>query len=297
MAVKDRINQLFLTELCNLNCLFCSYDRSNINPVNISIDKLQSIIKESPSNTEQVVIDGGEPTIRKDFFNIIEIVKKNDPKKIVLCTNGLMLSYPKFAKKIKESRIDQVLVSLHSHNSEISDEITRVNGAFEKTVKGIKNLLALNVKVMLSFVICKLNCDDLTGYVKFVDKELQQSHITFSFVMPSGNALRNKWIVPKISDVTNELKKALTYCLNNGITFAFTGCSIPPCFLKGFEEYTGEFLLSNKEFVLERESGSRLRHVEDGKIKPESCKKCKYDSICGGLWEEYVKIYGFDEIK
>ena len=297
MANEQVIHQLFLTELCNQNCLFCSYDRKSVNKKDPSLAQLKEIIGKIPHNPGEIVIDGGEPTIRKEFFEIVALAKGRNPRKITLCTNGLMLSYPEFAKKVKFSGITQVLISLHSHKSEIADRITRVEGSFSKTVKGVKNLVKEGVIVSLSFVINELNYKEILEYVQFTDKEFGKTHITFSFVMPSGNALVNKWTVPKISTVVPYLKTALKYCVDKGISFSFTGCSIPPCFLKGYEQYTGEFLLRDNKYLMERESGERIRKISEGKVKPESCRSCEYDSVCGGLWEKYVEMYGDGEIK
>lgn len=295
MSEENIIRQIFVTESCNQNCLFCSYDRHNLNNKDLTNAKCVEIINKINPNSE-VVIDGGEPTIRKDFFELLALIKEKKPKRIILNTNGLMLCYNEFAKKLKLHGIDEILISLHSHKLEISDKITRVKGGFQKTIKGIKNMLNLNQKISISFVINELNYTEILDFIKFNEKELNKTHITFSYVMPSGNALKNKWIIPKISKVIPYLKQALSYCVKNNISFSFTGCSIPPCFLKGYEQHTGELLLANNKYLLERETGKTTRHITDGKTKPETCKKCKYDPICGGLWKEYVKLYGFGEI-
>ncbi len=245
----------------------------------------------------EVVIDGGEPTISRNLFRIARLVRQRKPSKITLCTNGLVASIPGFAEKVKESGIDNVLVSLHSHKKEVSDRLTRVPGGFDKSTRAISSFVDTGIRTDISFVINKENYKEILEFVKFIYNKFGKLHITFSFVMPAGNAWKNRWIVPKISEAVPYLRNALDYCRKNGMGFSFTGCSIPPCFLRGYEDCCGELLLKDSRWELERESGSRVRHVEDGKIKGEACKDCIYDPVCGGLFEGYVKLYGFDELK
>ena len=50
----------------------------------------------------KIRLTGGEPTVRKDFFDIVKTIKENSGiKKTVITTNGYHLD--KIAHKIKES--------------------------------------------------------------------------------------------------------------------------------------------------------------------------------------------------
>jgi cyclic pyranopterin phosphate synthase len=54
--------------------------------------------------------------VRKDFFEIIKIIKKNSGiKKTVITTNGYKLN--KIAKNIKDSGLDGINISIDSLNS------------------------------------------------------------------------------------------------------------------------------------------------------------------------------------
>src|SRR5205085_8740052 len=32
------------------------------------------------------------------------------------------------------------------------------------------------------------------------------------------------------------------------------------------------------------------------KTKPESCRRCRYDAVCTGVWRTYADVYGLDEL-
>ena len=62
---------------------------------------------------QKLDLTGGEPTIRKDFFEIIKIIKENSGiKKTVITTNGYKLD--KIANDIKNSGLDGINISIDS---------------------------------------------------------------------------------------------------------------------------------------------------------------------------------------
>jgi len=33
------------------------------------------------------------------------------------------------------------------------------------------------------------------------------------------------------------------------------------------------------------------------KVKDEGCARCRYDSVCDGVWRNYVRRHGWEEIQ
>ena len=63
----------------------------------------------------KIRLTGGEPTVRKDFFEIVKIIKENSGiKKTVITTNGYRLD--KIADNIKNSGLDGINISIDSLN-------------------------------------------------------------------------------------------------------------------------------------------------------------------------------------
>jgi len=65
----------------------------------------------------------------------------------------------------------------------------------------------------------------------------------------------------------------------------------------------GLLLLPNLKRVLTMPLHNLLREAImrglsfKNKEKEKVCKKCKFDYVCDALWKEYVKNYGFEELK
>ena len=78
-----------ITYNCNSNCMFCAADIAKEKcPAEMTIDKIENVLKENNvTNSDRVVLNGGEPTIHKNFIGILHMISKYNPR-IILFTNG-----------------------------------------------------------------------------------------------------------------------------------------------------------------------------------------------------------------
>ena len=299
---------LRLGRVCNEKCLFCFTPEIKELTTKESMEAIQ-IFHESGSNT--IYFTGGEPTIRKDFLKLVKAAKNIGMKNIKMQTNAVMLSGEKYTKNLANSGLTFAFVSLHSHYKNISETITRVPGSFEKTLLGIRNLLKYNVTVHISHVICSLNYKNLTEFTKFIKSISPKINIEFSFVLPQGETLNNRWVVPKLSEVEPYLHEVMDFHKNNNMWFAISDCSVPLCFIQGYEEHSVEFReminFLNKKMTGKKtlSKTGQLRYRDSwgpfywmyNKIKDKKCKFCSLEPSCNGVWKDYAKIYGTQEVK
>ena len=119
-------------------------------------------------------MSGGEPTIHPDFFRILEFIKGYDVN-ISLLTNALRIADNNFANNmfsiIDGSKLD-VTVAFHSHIPEKHDFLTQYRGSFEKSMKGISNMLRHNVKLSIKNNIVNYTYQDLPEYVKGTETKI-----------------------------------------------------------------------------------------------------------------------------
>ena len=111
----------------------------------LSLDEIERLAKGlSELGVSKIRLTGGEPTIRKDFFEILKILKKKSGiKKTVVTTNGYKLD--QIAEKLVESEIDGINISIDSLNKEVFKKITGHDRLLE-ILKGIEKLQKLNFK-------------------------------------------------------------------------------------------------------------------------------------------------------
>jgi MoaA/NifB/PqqE/SkfB family radical SAM enzyme len=312
MSKEDKEADLHITERCNQNCIFCfNFNNNSTDP------KLKDIFLKldnfKKKNVKRVFLNGGEPTLRKDLVQIIKYSKNANIQVVDLFTNGTLLN-KKYLNQIISAGIDKITYSLHSHDEEISDFLTNDKGGFKKTISSIKNSLNYNIEVKISFVINSKNYKNISDFVKFIDQKIvgknkknkNKIKILFSFVRPLGNALKNKFICLNMRKARVNVIKGVQECKKRNIRFFNTNCSLPLCYCVGFGKFTPEYsfyrnctteyilIVKNKYNFNIKEFKRQLDPAHN--FKGDRCNKCSLDEFCFGLWEDYYKHYGAQDL-
>lgn len=195
--------RLSISEVCNFKCGYCLPDGYKIdksdNRTFINIEEIRRLAKAlSELGVSKIRLTGGEPTVRKDFFEIVKILKKNSGiKKTVITTNGYRLD--KIANDIKNSGLNGINISIDSLNADTFKKITG-HDRLEEILKGIKKLKNLDFKnIKINAVLLKGINDsekDFNDWAEFV----KNNEIDFRYIelMQTGDNLDyfNKYHVP-----------------------------------------------------------------------------------------------------
>ena len=297
---------------CNQKCDFCFNRWEPINK-NLKTKEAKRLIKIYSEKMKYLSFTGGEPTIRSDLSKLINYAVQVGIKEVGIQTNAVRLANKNYTKFLVNKGLSYAFVSLHSHKMDISDALAGTPRNFKKTIRGIKNLLNLGVRIRISHVICLQNYKDLTAFVKFIQNMSPKIEIEFSTVLPSPDIRKNKKIIVKLSEMEPYFYDALTYCKKNNIPFIISSCSVPLCYAQGFEEYSTEYttmanFFNSKEKAINPmnnlpedlkiyEEDRGMENWEKNKIKSERCMECSLSSFCNGVWINYAQTFGIDELK
>ncbi len=115
-----------------------------------------------------VLFSGGEPTTRKDLFELAEYATGKGLR-LTLSTNGTLITEP-VAATIKRIGFTYVGISLDGIGA-TNDKFRGVQGAFEKAVTGIRNCKAVDQRVGLRMTLTDHNIDELPQIFDFVQAE------------------------------------------------------------------------------------------------------------------------------
>jgi len=244
-----------------------------------------------------VVLTGGEVTIREDILEIVVLAKKLCFKVIQIQTNGRKFIDKDLCKKAIGCGVNQFSISIHGHNSELHDALTRSKKSFDQTITAIKNLKELNQLVLTNTVIVKQNYKYAPNIANLL-VNLRIDQFQMAFVHPLGNAFNffNK-IVPRISAVSQYIKTALQIGINSNIKVMVE--AIPYCLIHGYERYSAELIAPETELrdidrvILDFKKTKR----DKLKTKFDQCLNCKFDFLCEGTWKEYPERLGSKEFK
>lgn len=280
---------------CNSNCIICCTPFRSKDEV--STEEAKKVILEAGKRgVVKLIFSGGEPTIRNDFLELLSYACKNGIKDIEVQTNGRMFYYKEFAKKVSEIERSNVnlrfIIPLFSHDPEIHDFITGVNGSFEQTIEGIRNLLSFNQDVFGKIVITKFNYRDIENTVKLMIS-LGLGMIVIIFICISGKVKKNpEKMVPRYKDIVNHLKKALKTIEDNGRKSIVSG--VPMCLMGKYRKY---ILESHYDKIVFKFPKAGISEIDDGMkyVKPKKCENCKLYSQCS-VRKDYLNLYGDGEL-
>ena len=150
--------RLSITDVCNFKCGYClpngyQVDKSD-NRKFLHLDEIKRLSKVfSKLGVQKIRLTGGEPTVRKDFFDIIKILKNEARiKKVVITTNGYHLDDK--AKMLVDSGLNGINISIDSLDRNTFKTITG-HDRLPEILRGIQNLQDLgfdNIKVNAVFL-------------------------------------------------------------------------------------------------------------------------------------------------
>jgi len=176
-----------VTRSCNLNCIHCRAS-SNLGPYPQELDTVKAMevleqIREV--GTPIIILTGGEPLLRKDIFTLADYGTKKGLR-MVLATNGTLIT-PDIAKKIVETGIKRVGISLDGATKHSHDTFRQVNGAFDRAIKGISYLKEREIEFQINTTITRYNLSELEGIFDLAVRLEAAAHHIFLLV-PAGRA-------------------------------------------------------------------------------------------------------------
>jgi radical SAM protein with 4Fe4S-binding SPASM domain len=151
---------------CNLNCAHCRRletdeaafkDLSTAQAKNL-IEQLAELGSGQPM-MPVLVFSGGEPLCRDDLFELVGQAREAGITP-ALATNGTLIDTA-VAKKIRDSGIVRIAVSLDGATAEVHNKLRQLEGSFERALEGIKHLREKELAVQINITLTKHNAGQL----------------------------------------------------------------------------------------------------------------------------------------
>lgn len=147
-----------VTWRCNSHCVMCDAWKQ---PPGEEI-KPEEFAK-LPKSLKFINISGGEPTLRDDLPEIIEVIARGHKAKMCISTNGFLPD--RIEKQMKqivkiEAKV-RVMISIDGIDAR-HDEVRGLRGAFDKAMNSVKILKQMGVEVGIAYLATNYNVDQLT---------------------------------------------------------------------------------------------------------------------------------------
>ncbi len=272
---------------CNQACDFCFV---STHLPSAHVDVVQRAIEEAAAQGKRVILSGGEPTLNSRLAEYVSLAKERSEGRwpVEIQTNAVLLDDEKRVLALVRAGLDAAFVSLHGSTAEIGDAVTRAPGTFARTVVGVDNLVRAGVTVVINFVICTVNRDDLPGVVDLVGHRWPGVALNVSFIAPSTEVVpRESWLVPRYSDVLPRVEEARARAAALGVR------------LMGFESMCGiPLCLVPPELAGSADGRAIQDGADDGEfVRADACRDCDLNGSCWGVRRGYASIYGTGEMR
>lgn len=180
--------RLSITDVCNFRCTYCLPDGYKPNKKSsqfLSINELERVVSAfAHCGTTKVRITGGEPSLRRDFTDIIAMISQQKGiEKLAMTTNGYRLK--KEAKNWREAGLTHLNVSVDSLDPRMFHQITGEN-KFHQVMAGIDAAFDAGFKqIKINVVLLKnMNDVELPVFLNWIkDKPIQ---LRFIELMKTG---------------------------------------------------------------------------------------------------------------
>lgn len=184
--------QIEITGRCNMQCLHCrAASEIGLDMPLKQIVKIMKFARQFSPDYKEVVISGGEPTLHRDFIEVLRAVRMHGGKSLTLTTNGLRFT-EEYLLAIQVLNFSRVIlsVSLDSIVPEEHNAFRKCPTAYDGALKALKMIVAAEIPNVIASIRSTLKPSQIQVMEDMVifAKELGCQRISFSAIHPVGRA-------------------------------------------------------------------------------------------------------------
>lgn len=173
-----------LTYACNLRCKHCYANAGKPLEDELTTKEAKKTVKIlADAGVPILAFSGGEPLIRKDFFEIARCAADYGMY-TAIATNGTLITKAT-AKKMRSVDLKFVQASLDGATAETHDAFRATPGAFQRTIQGIKNCVEEGLFVNVATTATRLNYSEIPKIIDLCEKLRVNWFMAYNFV-PTG---------------------------------------------------------------------------------------------------------------
>jgi radical SAM protein with 4Fe4S-binding SPASM domain len=204
---RSLLLQWHITERCNLRCAHCYQDCYSSNE--LPLETLCNILEQyrgmlnqwraiQPENPilGHVTVTGGEPFIRSDFMDFLEVLHSHKREfGFAILTNGTFIDRT-VARRLRRLRPSFVQVSVEG--SRATHDAIRGPGNYDKTVAAIKHLVRARIRTLMSFTATRMNFREFESVAR-LGSSLRVARVWADRCIPcgTGKELSDELLTPE----------------------------------------------------------------------------------------------------
>ena len=196
------------THKCNLSCKHCYSNSGAVLEEELTTKEALNVVDQlADVGVTALAFSGGEPLSRKDFFDVARHAVKRGLY-VSVATNGTLLTKEN-VRKLKQTGVHYVEVSIDGATARTHDAFRGVPGAFEKAVAGIRNAVEEDLCACIASTATKSNLAEFPAIIDLAEEIGAERFTYFNFIPTGrGKAHYDQDLAPE------EREKLMRYLLN-----------------------------------------------------------------------------------
>ena len=196
------------THKCNLNCKHCYSNSGATRETELTTQEASAVVDQlADCGVTALAFSGGEPLTRKDFFEVARHAVQRGLY-VSVATNGTLLTKEN-VKKLKQTGVHYVEVSIDGATAQTHDTFRGVSGAFDKALEGLKNCAEEDLCICMATTATKSNLAEMPAILDLAE-EIGAERFTYFNFIPTG---RGKSLYAE--DLSAEEREKLMHYLLN----------------------------------------------------------------------------------
>jgi len=152
-----------------------------------SLDAMKRVITEAkPLGLDSIKLTGGEPFLRKDILDLIDLFH-DEGLYVDIETNGTLIDRS-VARRLEQARVRYISVSLDGASEKTHDDLRGVQGAFRNAIRGIGHLRECGLNTQIIMSLSRANCREITDMAELAS-ELGLQSLKINPILPIGRGL------------------------------------------------------------------------------------------------------------
>lgn len=295
---------LQISTACQNRCVFCT-DRPVIIKHRPTGEVKELIVDLYAKGYRAIDFGAMEPTLRKDFLELVEHAYGVGFVEVRMITNGIRTAEWDYALAVCERGITMVTLSIHGSDQPTEYAITKRSESYRvkmQTLENFKRLRAerapkgLNVpRIVTNSVVCTDNLHCLSDLCRLLDGyDVEQQR--YYHVQPQGNALTDAaTVLPTVADMKAPLLRLCETART--VKSAVRLMDFPLCVIndplvvpRGPKDILTVWDGLGYEGVNRDDKGTFRCHGPQ-------CRGCSLRNRCGGIWSGHVLTHGWTGIQ
>ncbi len=325
------LGDIALTYRCNNRCLFCYAGCGSgtcglpkgYNPdLEMGTREVKRVIRifKKEAKIPFFSFTGGEPTLRKDLEELISYACGKGLR-VNLISNGTLIT-PERAQSLHKAGLRTAQISLEAGEETLHDHLCGLQGAFSRTLSGIKSLQAAGIQVQTNSTVTLLNRENLLGLPDFL-KTMGIQRFSMNLFIPTEKSPQSEALFIPYKDIGPFVDRIKSLAQAQGLTFYWYSptplCHYNPI-ARGLGNKScaacdgllhvnpqGEILpcssFSTGVGSLRRQTFKEIwfspqaQHHKMKKHAPEKCQSCASFLACQGACPLYWEYAGTEELE